>query len=66
MQFTGSNLRMVKYGIELALDELHNQIATCPDPDGQYADDIDEIEAEQERFKRLLFQIERAIEKESR
>ncbi len=58
MKFTGKNLEMVLRGISLAIDELHNQIATCPDIN-EYADDLAELRAEQRKFQRLLARIDR-------
>jgi ethanolamine utilization microcompartment shell protein EutL len=63
MIFTGDNLKMVRRGIDLAVDEIHNQIATCPDVN-RHAAEIEELEAEQEKFKRLLARIDAAIERE--
>lgn len=62
MIFTGKNLDMVKRGIELAIAELHNQIATCPDV-FYYAEQLDELEAEKEKFERLLARVSRTMEK---
>ncbi len=64
MQFTGKNLELIRRGVDLAIDEIHNQIATCPDV-FEYADDIEELEQEKETFRRLLARIDKAIEKES-
>jgi hypothetical protein len=58
--FTGRNLQMVRYGMQLAIDELHNQIGTCPDV-FTYAEEIEEIEAQKRRFERLLARIDRRI-----
>lgn len=63
MIFTGRNLQRVRQGIEYALDEIHNRIGTCPDVE-LYEAYIDELEQEQEEYKRLLARIDRAIEKE--
>lgn len=60
MDFTGKNLEMVRRGIDLAIDELHNQIATCPDVN-EYAEDLAELRAEQRKFQRLLARIDRAL-----
>ncbi len=65
MTLTGSNLERARRAIELALDELHNQIATCPDV-GQYFDEIEALEAEQRQMGRLLALMERALERERR
>lgn len=53
MIFTGKNLDMVVRGLELAIDELHNQIATCPDVN-VYAKELDDLETEKAQFERLL------------
>jgi len=63
MQFTGRSLQMVRDGIDLAIDELQNEIATCPDVFA-YSRELDALEAEQEQFRKLLARIDRAIEKE--
>ena len=52
MQISGKNLDLVAETIELALAELHNQIATCPDVI-KFADDIEEIEIKQNQLLRL-------------
>lgn len=62
MIFTGKNLELVEYALELALAELHTQVATCPDHIG-HAELIDEIEQEQQQLQRLLSRVERAVEK---
>jgi hypothetical protein len=53
MRFTGHNLRWVQYGLDLALDEIHNRIATCPDVN-EYAVDIAAYERQAEQIRRLL------------
>jgi hypothetical protein len=63
MQFTGENLVLVWRGVDYALAEIHNQIATCPDV-FEYAEHIADLEAEQERFRGLKERIERALERE--
>ena len=62
MIFTGKNLLRVRRGIDLALDELHNQIATCPNV-FDYADDIADIEEDQAEFKKLLAKIDKELSK---
>jgi hypothetical protein len=52
MQFTGKNLEWVAYGLALALNEVHNQIATCPDVIKE-ADYIAELEAEKAYLTKL-------------
>lgn len=58
MQFTGENLVLIREALELAQSELHNQIATCPDV-YEYADDIEELESEKRKLKRLMDRIDR-------
>ena len=65
MQFTGKNLRLVREGISLALAELHNQLATCPDVN-LYERDLDDIEYQQADYEKLLAKIDLAVAKESR
>ncbi len=52
MQISGKNLDLMAEAIELALAELHIQIATCPDVI-KFADDIEEIEIKQNQLLRL-------------
>jgi hypothetical protein len=61
MTFSNSSLQMVRRGISLACDELHNQIATCPDVN-EYAEDIVEYERELDCFKKLLVRIDKKLE----
>lgn len=57
MIFTGKNLHKVRRGIVLALGEIHNEIATCPDVTA-YADDIEALEYEHEQFTAMLARID--------
>lgn len=63
MIFTGKNLRMIRTAVTLALGEVHNQIATCPDVN-QYADDIAALEAERDKLEKLRDRMDAAIVKE--
>lgn len=63
MIFTGPNLLMVRTGIALALAELHNQIATCPNV-FEFADAIDELEQQKRDYENLLDRIDVALAKE--
>lgn len=63
MQLTGRNLQLARDGVSLGIDELHNQIATCPDV-VMYEAHLDEIEQEMEEMQRLLARMDRAIAKE--
>lgn len=64
MQFTGRNLEMVYEGLGLAIAELHNQIATCPDVN-HYAEAIDEIGEEAGQFEKLRARVARSLAKEA-
>lgn len=57
MKFSGNSLVMVHRAVELAIAELHTQIASCPDV-FEYADEIAELECERARFENLLGRIE--------
>ena len=56
MQFTGKNLELVKEALQLAIANVHNDIATCPDVI-ECADEIEELELKQEKLKKLLSKI---------
>ena len=64
MQLTGRNLQLARDGVSLGIDELHNQIATCPDVI-MYEAHLDEIEQEMAELERLLARMDRAIAKEA-
>jgi hypothetical protein len=63
MKITGKSLCMVRRGLIDAKDWIHNEIATCPDPSA-YAADIVELEADRERYTKLLVRVEAALRKE--
>ena len=64
MIFTGKNLQLVRDSLDLAIAELHNQIATCPDV-REFADDIAEYEREKMRIGALRERVDRAITREA-
>lgn len=59
MKFTGKNLELVRSSLDLALMEIHNQIATCPDVRA-HAEDIQELEKERAAIQRLIDRIDGA------
>lgn len=59
MQFTGKNLTLVRRALDLALDEIHNQSATCPDV-AEYEDDLDDLEREAADIRKLIARIDSA------
>lgn len=63
MKITGTNLRLVEEALDLAYDELRNQIAMCTDVQ-RYADDIEAIKAKQLKIMKLKAKIVKAILKE--
>lgn len=65
VKLTGKNLLMVKRAVALAICEVHNMIATCPDV-VVYADEIEEHKAEKLRLERMHDRIEKAIVKEGK
>jgi hypothetical protein len=58
MRFTGKNLELVREGLELALAELHNQIATCPDVI-EYGEDIEQLQAKEKVYQALLAKVDK-------
>lgn len=58
MNFTGKNLALVHAGLIHALCDIRNEIATCPDV-LEYADDLDDLDAEALQFQRLISRIEK-------
>lgn len=57
MNFTGKNLQLVRSSLDLAIFELKNQIATCPDVN-EYACDLDECEKEIALIQKLIDRID--------
>jgi hypothetical protein len=55
MNFTGKNLELVHEALILAVDDIHNEIATCPDAE------IAELRDKQVRIKRLFDRVDRAM-----
>jgi hypothetical protein len=58
MTFTGKNLALVRRALDLALGEIHNQVATCPNVI-EFADDLDELDIEKAKIQRLIDRIDR-------
>ncbi len=54
-------MELIRYALDLADKELHNQIATCPDI-FEYADDIEDIEEERRTLKKILDRIDKKLE----
>jgi hypothetical protein len=63
MKLTGENLLLVHYAMGLAVDEVHNEIAMCPDREA-YANEIASCEAELGRLEKLRDRIGNAVTRE--
>mgnify|MGYP006319935243 CR=1 FL=1 len=50
----------LRRAVDLACDEIHNQIATCPDAT-EYAEDIEELEHERSVFVKLRAKLDRKL-----
>ena len=65
MKITGKNLELVAQGLQLGVDELHNQIAMCPDVN-MFAAELDAIEEQKTVLSKLLDRVLEAIEAEQK
>lgn len=55
---------LIRSGIDLAIAEIHNQIATCPDVE-LYGSDLDELEIEREQYRKLAQRIDAKLSVET-
>ena len=63
MKFTGRNLLLVRKALDLALTEIHNQTATCPDHlDPEYAERLEALEVQKADVERLVRRIDQSGE----
>jgi len=62
MTFTGYNLCLVRQALARALDDVHNEIAICPDRD-MYHEEIEDLEHESADYARLLKRVDKAMAK---
>ena len=60
MSFSGKSLARIRRALDLAHDELHNLIATCPDP-AMYEEELEEYEDEQRQLKNLMLRIDNKL-----
>lgn len=60
MQFTGKNLQRVLDALELAIAELHNQIAMCPDVI-KFEQELADYEAEKKELERMAGRIRKRL-----
>lgn len=63
MKLTGSNLLMVRRGLQALREEVHNQIVTCSDP-LWYHKEIASLERRKARITQLLTKVNTAVAKE--
>lgn len=56
MAFEGSSLKLIQRSIDLAMAEVHDQIATCPSP-LQFQEAIEELENTHAQLTKLLERI---------
>jgi hypothetical protein len=61
MIFTGKNLELVLEALSLAVDDIHNSIATCPDV-VEYADELQELYKKQTLIIRLYDRVNSKFE----
>jgi hypothetical protein len=60
--FTGKkSLEMLRRALELAISDLHTQMGSCPDVN-EYAEDLEDLEAEREYFNEVIARINRKLE----
>ena len=60
MSFSGANLLRLRDSLDLALSDLHNSIATCPDVN-LYAEDIEEYKTEKAKVGQLLARVNKKL-----
>lgn len=63
MQITGKSLELVSRACELALQELQNEVGSCPNV-YEHADHLEEIEQEEDEIKKFKARVDRAIKRE--
>ena len=64
MTFTGYNLILVRQALGRAIDDIHAEIASCPNVD-LYADEIDDLERDKADYERLIKRVDKALAKEA-
>ena len=62
MNFTGKNLELVREAVELAIREVHNQIATCPNV-YEFSEEIEDLEEQKAKLEKLLARMEVHVQK---
>lgn len=65
MQFTGTNLLLIETALIDALDNIHNEIATCPDV-FEFALSLEHLDRVEILYKRLLSRVQKAIAKQEK
>lgn len=62
MQFTGPNLVLVYWALQMAQSDAQNQIATCPDVN-EYAEDINELKKLKRKYQALAERVESSLKR---
>ena len=58
MMFTGRTLMRIREALDLAKQEIHNQIGHCPDME-KYEEDVAELEEEMEAIQKICDRIDK-------
>ena len=60
MQVTGKNLDVLLIALELAEEQIHNKIVTCPEPE-EYKEKLAELDKQLKTINTLISRTEEAI-----
>lgn len=60
MQITGKNLDVLLIALELAEEQIHNKIVTCPEPE-EYKEKLAELNKQLKTINTLISRTEEAI-----
>lgn len=60
MQVTGKNLDVLLIALELAEEQIHNRIVTCPEPE-EYKEKLAELDKQLKTINTLISRTEEAI-----
>ena len=60
MQVTGKNLDVLLIALELAEEQIHNRIVTCPKPE-EYKEKLAELDKQLKTINTLISRTEEAI-----
>lgn len=60
MQVTGKNLDVLLIALELAKEQIHNKIVTCPEPE-EYKEKLAELNKQLKTINTMISRTEEAI-----